>query len=70
MNGDKSTDNQYDGELAEGKAQGKGKQILVSKGVTYSGVFKEGKKHGRGYLVNKNLDTMECQFLNDELAGI
>ncbi len=60
MNGDKPVDSQYDGEEVYGRAQGKGKQILVSKGMTYSGVFREGKKHGRGYLVNKNLDTMEC----------
>ncbi len=63
-------DNQYEGEKVNGKAEGKGKQIIVSKGMTYNGIFKDGKKHGRGYLVNKTLDTLECEFLDDELAGI
>ena len=54
----------------EGLAEGQGKQILIEGGITYSGSFKGGKKHGIGYLVNENLDTLECEFIDDELAGI
>ncbi len=53
-------ENQYEGEKVEGLAEGQGKQILVGEGITYSGTFKGGKKHGAGYLVNGNLDTLEC----------
>jgi hypothetical protein len=38
--------------------------------MSYNGIFHDGKKHGKGYLVDKNLDTMECEFVNDELVGI
>jgi hypothetical protein len=44
--------------MLNGRASGSGKQILISKGITYNGAFYEGKKHGKGYLVNENLDTM------------
>ena len=30
----------------------------------------KGKKHGRGYIVDSNLDMIYCEFINDELAGI
>ena len=63
-------ENQYEGEMIDGLAEGQGKQILVQQAITYSGKFKNGKKHGGGYLVNENLDTLECEFIEDELAGI
>lgn len=70
MENNKEQDNQYEGEQVEGVPQGKGKQILISKGMTFNGLFQEGKKHGPGYLVNEHLNTMECEFLNDQLTGI
>lgn len=54
------SDNQYAGQKKNGKADGKGKQILLSKGITFNGKFKGGKKHGQGYIVNENLDMLEC----------
>lgn len=63
-------DNQYAGDVKDKMANGKGKQVLISKGFTFSGTFVNGKKHGEGYLVNENLDTLECQFLDDRLVGI
>lgn len=45
-------DNQYEGDKRDGLAEGNGKQILISQGITYSGKFHGGKKHGAGYLVN------------------
>lgn len=69
-NGQRMSENQYEGEKVEGIAEGEGKQILIGEGITYSGRFRKGKKHGVGYLVNGNLDTLECEFLDDELAGI
>lgn len=68
--GEEEKDNQYAGEEKENKANGKGKQVLISKGFTFSGTFVNGKKHGEGYLVNENLDTLECQFIDDRLVGI
>lgn len=56
----KIEENQYEGEVVDGLAEGQGKQILVQQSITYSGKFKSGKKHGIGYLVNGNLDTLEC----------
>jgi hypothetical protein len=70
MGEQKQDDSQYEGEKVEGKAEGQGKQILISKGITYNGAFLAGKKHGKGYLVNENLDTLECEFLGDSLSGI
>ena len=32
--------------------------MIVSKGMSFNGIFHDGKKHGKGYLVDKNLDTM------------
>ena len=71
MQAEPSEDNQYEGDKSDsGQAKGNGKQILISEGITYSGRFDEGKKHGAGYLVNEHLNTLECDFIEDELAGI
>ena len=64
-------DNQYEGEKSQnGKAEGNGKQILISQGITFNGQFRMGMKNGAGYLVNELLNTLQCDFINDELAGI
>jgi hypothetical protein len=34
------------------------------------GEFLEGKKHGRGYIVDGNLDIIYCEFINDDFCGI
>jgi hypothetical protein len=51
-------DNQYEGEKQEEIAEGIGKQIIISQGMTFTGEFKKGKKHGNGYLVNEHLATL------------
>ena len=45
-------------------------QTLIKEGITYTGFFKEGKKHGVGLLVSESLDSLDCEFINDELSGI
>jgi len=37
---------------------------------TYTGEFYHGKKHGEGLLVSANLDSLSCEFIDDEIAGI
>lgn len=39
-------------------------------GIQFVGEFKEGRKHGSGYIVDSNLDMIYCEFINDELSGI
>lgn len=34
------------------------------------GEFKDGRKHGSGYIVDSNLDMIYCEFINDDLSGI
>ena len=60
----------YLGDLKGGEPEGEGKVVLVSEGISYNGEFHEGKKHGMGYLVNNSLDTLYCEFVEDELCGI
>lgn len=60
----------YLGPIVNGLPEGEGKEILVREGISFNGFFKNGKKNGAGYLVNSHLDTIYCEFVNDELTGI
>ena len=37
---------------------------------TYTGEFFMGKKHGKGLLVSAELDSLACEYLEDEIVGI
>jgi hypothetical protein len=39
-------------------------------GMSFVGEFKDGMKHGSGYIVDSNLDIIYCEVINDELSGI
>jgi hypothetical protein len=45
---------------------------LLEKDVsfTYTGEFYMGKKHGQGLLVSAELDSLACEYIDDEIAGI
>lgn len=53
-----------------GMPHGGGKEVLLVDGLSFNGNFKHGKKHGRGYITNSNLDTLYCEFIEDEICGI
>ena len=59
-------------ESAEGKPEGKCSETLLEKDVsfTYTGEFFKGKKHGQGLLVSAELDSLACEYIEDEIAGI
>lgn len=40
------------GETVDGKPEGKGSQTSLKQGLSYTGQFFQGKKHGHGLLVN------------------
>lgn len=42
----------------------------MNEGFSFNGKFSGGKKHGKGYLVNSNLDTLYCEFIDDQISGI
>ena len=52
------------------QASGKGVETLMKEGITYTGYFHHGKKNGVGLLVSESLDSLDCEFLDDELVGI
>lgn len=56
----------------EGRPQGKCSETLLAKDIsfTYTGEFYQGKKHGEGLLVSAELDSLSCQFIDDEIVGI
>ncbi|KRX01099.1 hypothetical protein PPERSA_12379 [Pseudocohnilembus persalinus] len=60
----------YSGNLWKGLPTGQGSQFFIDTGITYKGEFKMGKKHGKGYIVNSNLDMVQCEFINGQLVGI
>ena len=66
--GNNEVDFQGDGPARE--ANGKGVQTIIKEGLTYTGYFQNGKKHGAGLLVSESLDSLSCEFIDDELAGI
>mgnify|MGYP000212240110 CR=1 FL=1 len=66
--GSNEVDFQGDGPATE--ANGKGVETMIKEGLTYTGFFQDGKKHGGGLLVSDSLDSLNCEFLDDELTGI
>lgn len=56
--------------MENGLAHGSGTLIYNEEGIQYKGQFKNGKKHGLGYFADSNLYLLECEFINDILAGI
>jgi hypothetical protein len=68
VEGSNDVDFQGDGPASE--ASGKGVQTMIKEGLTYTGYFSKGKKHGAGLLVSESLDSLSCEFIDDELAGI
>lgn len=52
------------------EANGKCVQTLIKQGVSYTGNFNQGMKNGPGLLVSENLDSLNCEFIDDELVGI
>ena len=56
--GNNEVDFQGDGPANE--ANGKGVQTMIKEGFTYTGYFREGKKHGAGLLVSQSLDSLNC----------
>ena len=61
---------EFQGDGPAKEASGKGVQTLIKEGITYTGFFKDGKKHGEGLLVSESLDSLSCEFIEDELVGI
>lgn len=47
-----------------------GYYILFRLEMSFVGEFKDGRKHGSGYIVDSNLDIIYCEVINDELCGI
>jgi hypothetical protein len=39
--------------------------VLLVDGLSFSGNFRKGKKHGQGYVTNSSLDTLYCEFIDD-----
>lgn len=66
--GNEEVDFQGDGPAKE--ANGKGVETMMKDGLTYTGFFRNGKKHGAGLLVSETLDSLNCEFIDDELTGI
>ena len=60
----------FSGKLRNGAPHGQGTRFFNNQGVSYIGEFRNGKKHGLGYFVNSNLDTIYCEFINDQPVGI
>jgi hypothetical protein len=54
---------EFQGEGSATEANGKGVQTLIKEGITYTGYFKDGKKHGEGLLVSQTLDPLKCEFI-------
>ena len=55
---------QYDGEVVEGLASGKGKAIYASDASTYEGNFLAGYEFGEGTVKHPNGDVDHCQTFN------
>ena len=55
----------YQGEGEAIDANGKGVQTLIKEGITYTGYFRKGMKHGDGLLVSESLDSLTCEFIDD-----
>lgn len=68
--GENNQEVQFQGDGPAKQANGKGVQTLIKEGITYTGYFKDGKKHGEGLLVSETLDSLTCEFIEDELVGI
>ncbi|CAD8207347.1 unnamed protein product [Paramecium pentaurelia] len=60
----------YTGQIVDGKPEGQGTLFYNLEGIHYKGSFKNGKKHGVGYIANSNLDQIDCEFEYDILTGI
>lgn len=52
------------------RANGSGTVFFNLEGIHYKGEFKDGVKHGSGYIADSNLDQIDCEFIDDILAGI
>lgn len=46
--------------MAANEANGKCVQTLIKEGITYTGMFLNGVKHGNGLLVSESLDSLAC----------
>lgn len=68
--GEDNQEVEFQGDGPAEHANGKGVQTLIKEGITYTGYFKDGKKHGDGLLVSESLDSLSCEFIEDELVGI
>ena len=68
--GEENGEIEFQGDMPANEASGKCVQTLIKEGITYTGYFKNGKKHGVGLLVSDSLDSLDCEFLDDQLAGI
>jgi hypothetical protein len=68
--GENNNEVEFQGEGLATEANGKGVQTLIKEGLSYTGYFKNGKKHGVGLLVSETLDSLNCEFIDDELTGI
>lgn len=61
--GENNQEVQFQGEGSAKEANGKGVQTLIKEGITYTGYFRDGKKHGEGLLVSETLDSLNCEFI-------
>lgn len=57
---EENTEIEFQGDMPAGEASGKCVETLIREGITYTGFFKAGKKHGIGLLVSESLDSLDC----------
>ena len=56
----------YDGNFKDDEYNDENGQYIFENGDTYIGQFKNGKKHGKGLLLNKNYEIIkDCEYEND-----
>lgn len=59
----------YTGEQVDGVPNGKGKQFF-EQGITYSGEFVNGKRHGKGYFLDKSESMCYVECVDGRVAGL
>ena len=59
----------YIGEMKNNIPDGDG-EYFINNEVKYEGKIKNGKKDGKGKLISIKGDILECEFKNDEIAGV
>ena len=56
----------YDGNFKDDEYNDENGQYIFENGDTYTGQFKNGKKHGKGFLLNKNYEVIKnCEYEYD-----